>query len=87
MLPDTRVLARQLAERIRQSLCLTPMVTTSGDPLSVTASLGVVSLPPSNSVSIDALLSLTHDTLYQSKRDGRTASRVTSIIEIVWDRC
>jgi diguanylate cyclase (GGDEF)-like protein len=72
VLPDTRLAeARRLAERIRASLAQSPVKTPMGQDLSFTASLGVVSIPPGQPPSIDSLLELTHQTLYQSKREGR----------------
>lgn len=72
VLPDTRIAeARRIAEKIRFTLSQSPISAPSGQSITFTASLGVVSIPPVDEPSIDFLLELTHDTLYKSKKDGR----------------
>ncbi len=72
VLSDTRIAeARRIAEKIRLTLSQSPVKTPTGQDVSYTASLGVVSIPPVDAPSIDFLLELTHETLYKSKKDGR----------------
>ena len=61
--------AREVAERLRQSIAELSMSTPEG-PVQVTASLGVSSLS-SPSTTLDALISAADTALYSAKRGGR----------------
>jgi diguanylate cyclase (GGDEF)-like protein len=79
VLPDTRIAeARRIAEKIRLTLSQNPVKSPSGQEVPYTASLGVVSIPPVETPSIDFLLELTHETLYKSKKDGRNRVSVAA---------
>ncbi len=70
LLPDTiPAEGVKIAEVVRAAICDTP-IEASGKPLTATASVGVISVPP-NAQTIDDLLAETHHVLYRSKRRGK----------------
>jgi len=71
LLPSTDVTgARELAERCRQVIAGTQVAGRHG-LLSVTASMGVASLPAGSPGDLDRLLSAADDALYRAKDAGR----------------
>ena len=76
VLPETDAEgALTVAERIRAAVAVEPVVTDAG-PLSVTVSLGVYSIVPSDELNVEHLLHCADMALYASKENGR--NRVTS---------
>jgi diguanylate cyclase (GGDEF)-like protein len=61
---------RSHAERLRLALCETPM-TLSGYSIGVTASFGITCPATSNPLTIDQLIRVADDALYEAKRAGR----------------
>lgn len=59
---------RQLAERIRETLAMTPLMLKQG-PMPLTASLGIAL--PHEDESVDGLLARADQALYRAKQDGR----------------
>ena len=60
---------RRIAQGLRLAIC-EGVIAHPGGSLSITASLGVVALPP-GAATIDSLLVLAHDALYRSKLGGK----------------
>jgi diguanylate cyclase (GGDEF)-like protein len=61
---------RSHAERLRLSLCETPMVL-GGLSLNVTASFGITCSSPASLLTIDHLIRVADEALYEAKRGGR----------------
>lgn len=71
ILPETDVEgAFVVAERIRELIQLSPIDTRAG-PLCITISAGIHSLVPSADSSLESLLELADNALYQAKEQGR----------------
>lgn len=71
LLPKTRTgEALRIAERIRLSICGLPIHSASGQPVRVSASIGMI-LVSEGTPSIDELLSRSHLVLRRSKRMGK----------------
>lgn len=71
--------ARAVAEKIRLAACTTPVMVPEGDgrrPLPVTVSIGLAWAGPTSSATLQALLDLADEALYESKHGGR--NRVSS---------
>jgi diguanylate cyclase (GGDEF)-like protein/PAS domain S-box-containing protein len=78
VLPETNSeQARQVAERLRQSLSLAPIPTDRG-VATLTVSLGVASTTYADNISLEQLIDLADQALYAAKQAGR--NRV-----IVWE--
>ena len=73
ILPQTKPhAAREVAERLRQSIEAARIPRTEGAPLQVTMSLGISTLKEeTRSCNIDALISQADKALYEAKRSGR----------------
>jgi len=77
MLPQTAVLhAREIAERIRASVARRPFNGASGQPMSITVSVGLAMLPAHSAVrdpaeQAAALIARADEALYEAKRAGR----------------
>ena len=66
--------ARGVAEKIRQATCNTPVMVTEGEgrrPLPVTVSIGLAWAGPSSDATLQALLDLADEAVYESKHEGR----------------
>ena len=66
--------ARGVAEKIRQATCNTPVMVTEGEgrrPLPVTVSIGLAWAGPSSDATLQALLDLADEAVYESKHGGR----------------
>jgi diguanylate cyclase (GGDEF)-like protein/PAS domain S-box-containing protein len=66
--------AQGVAEKIRQATCNTPVMVTEGNgrrPLPVTVSIGLAWAGPSSDATLQALLDLADEALYESKHGGR----------------
>ena len=71
LLPDTRMAEGvRVAEKVRLAISGNPFVLSAEQLIKVTASLGLVAVPPATS-SIDELLIATHAALAKSKRAGK----------------
>lgn len=66
--------AVRIAERIRLTVSSTPLSTQSG-PVSVTCSLGVMTLDQANVATIEGLLSGADERMYTAKASGRNCVR------------
>ncbi len=72
LLPDTPLgQARQLAERVRQSLQAAPPIVVNGEAITVTASLGATGFLPGEEQSLDELIRRADTALYLAKSAGR----------------
>ena len=62
-----------IAERIRQAIAATPLELTTGERISLQASLGVSSAPDNKNdyPSLEQLVSQADEALYRAKREGR----------------
>jgi diguanylate cyclase (GGDEF)-like protein len=75
VLPDTGPAgAEHAAERLRRRIESLAVAGPGGQPLAVTASIGVA-LCPEHGRSVDEVLSAADDAMYQAKRAGRNAVR------------
>lgn len=66
--------ARGVAEKIRQATCNTPVMVTEGEgrrPLPVTVSIGLAWAGPTSDATLQALLDLADEAVYESKHEGR----------------
>ncbi len=63
--------ARQLAERLRQTLAEAPIPLPDGEPLCVTASFGLAWVEARQLVDLDALYRDADQALYRAKSEGR----------------
>jgi diguanylate cyclase (GGDEF)-like protein len=66
--------ARGVAEKIRLATCSTPVMVPDGSgrcPLPVTVSIGLAWAGPSSTASLQALLDLADEAVYESKDSGR----------------
>lgn len=71
LVPETgRESATSLAERLRKTIAEAPM-STDGDELRITISLGVATLIPDETTSFEELAEKADRALYQAKRTGR----------------
>lgn len=81
LLPETGgERAQRVAERIRQALADKPVTTADGEPLKITASIGIACYPV-NANSTEALIANADRALYAAKQGGR--NRVTVYSESV----
>jgi len=81
LLPETGgERAQRVAERIRQALADKPVTTADGEPLKITASIGIACYPI-NANSTEALIANADRALYAAKQGGR--NRVTAYSESV----
>jgi|GEM_PF-1010665 len=72
LLPNTPLTqARQLAERVRESLQATPSIMVNGRPILVTASLGAAGVMPGHTPSLEQLIRRADTALYLAKSAGR----------------
>jgi len=91
LLPQTRrAEAAVVAERFRLAVTGSAMAEISGQPVRVTASLGLATLPR-EAVSVEALLAATHKTLQMSKETGKnrvgsrgSASGLSGVLESLY---
>ena len=66
--------ARGVAEKIRQATCNTPVMVTEGEgrrPLPVTVSIGLAWAGPTSEATLQVLLDLADEAVYESKNGGR----------------
>jgi diguanylate cyclase (GGDEF)-like protein len=71
ILPSTSLLpASGIAERLRQSICATPIIL-NGQSVTVTASFGVAAFRHSDAFTVSEFLSKADSFLYQAKASGR----------------
>ncbi|MFM8769700.1 MAG: diguanylate cyclase, partial [Rubrivivax sp.] len=66
--------AHGVAEKIRLATCSSPVMVTEGDgrrPLPVTVSIGLAWAGPSSEATLQALMDLADEALYESKHGGR----------------
>ena len=78
LLPNTQLgQARQLAERVRESLQATPVVVR-GRTIVVTASLGAAGVLPGHATSLEQLIRRADDALYLAKSTGRNKVSICS---------
>ncbi|MEU4691589.1 diguanylate cyclase [Actinoplanes sp. NPDC023714] len=75
VLPDHEGRAAELAERIREAVSASPVMTQAG-PVVVTVSIGLARLEPGDA-SLDELLARADHALYRAKETGR--NRVVSV--------
>ena len=74
LLPDTDMKgARYIAERIRSDVERCSMTLESGQRLSATVSIGIVSSEPSGRDAPQSLVKLADEALYEAKAKGRNA--------------
>ncbi len=73
VLPDTSLdLAKQIAERLRKSICREPFrVSAPEGQINVSVSIGAAMIDPDNHLTVDAALKLSDDELYHAKENGR----------------
>jgi len=72
VLPETSLVgATTFAERIREHVEATPFASALGEPLHVTASVGVSSYPSTTIKTVDDLFARADEALYRAKADGR----------------
>ena len=72
VLPETSLVgATTFAERIREHVAATPFAASLGDPLRLTASVGVSSYPSTTVNTVDDLFARADEALYRAKADGR----------------
>lgn len=72
LLPNTPLAqARQLAERVRESLQATPPIVVNGQVITVTASLGAAGVLPAERPSLEQLIRQADAALYRAKSAGR----------------
>jgi diguanylate cyclase (GGDEF)-like protein len=70
LLPQTDATgARRLAERLRRTIASTPISTSAGGPVAVTASFGVAAYPDAPTAA--ALFAAADDALYKAKAAGK----------------
>ncbi len=75
LLPETSSLrAMQVADRLREVVCATPVPTSSG-PVAVQVSVGVSSLAAGARGSVETLLDQVDQALYRAKAAGRNKTR------------
>ncbi len=72
VLPDTDcVRAGAVAERVRARIASTPIILPSGEQVPLHVSLGVASVAPGMSTSLDTLIQQADEALYRAKEGGR----------------
>jgi len=72
VLPETTLAqAAQVAERVRASICATPLILDDGQQFELTASFGVASTDATSPDTLDSLVQLADSALYQAKAEGR----------------
>jgi diguanylate cyclase (GGDEF)-like protein len=69
--------ARVVAEKIRNSMRGTPFISSSGEPVSVTVSMGI-STYPEDGASSEELLGRADSAMYRAKAEGRDRVVTTS---------
>ena len=62
--------ATELAERLRKRIDMNP-IPTSAESVSVTLSLGVVTVDASEAIDVNQILAMADEALYQAKNCGR----------------
>lgn len=68
--PDPSKFSPMIFERIRRTISQHPIATTEGD-IPLTASIGVACYSVDNELSLDGLVKMADDHLYQAKQQGR----------------
>jgi two-component system cell cycle response regulator len=72
VLPETSLAgATTFAERIREHVAATPFASSLGEPVHLTASIGVSSYPSTTINTVDDLFARADEALYRAKADGR----------------
>ncbi|MHB1310781.1 MAG: GGDEF domain-containing response regulator [Gemmatimonadaceae bacterium] len=72
VLPETSLVgATTFAERVREFVEATPFAASQGEPVRITASIGVSSYPSTTIHSVDDLFARADEALYRAKADGR----------------
>jgi len=72
VLPETSLVgATTFAERVREFVEATPFASAQGEPVRITASIGVSSYPSTTVHSVDDLFARADEALYRAKADGR----------------
>ena len=72
LLPNTPLAqARQLAERVRESIIGMPAIIVSDQPVAVTASLGAAGIMPGQASTLEDLIRRADTALYMAKSAGR----------------
>jgi diguanylate cyclase (GGDEF)-like protein len=67
--------AKAVAERVRAKIASTPLVLADGQPVIITASLGVASTQGSDARTLEALIHTADLALYRAKAHGRNCVR------------
>jgi two-component system cell cycle response regulator len=71
-LPETALAgAVVFAERLRERIAETPFAITHGNPLALTASIGVAFFPSADVNTVEDLFARADEALYRAKADGR----------------
>jgi diguanylate cyclase (GGDEF)-like protein len=72
LLPNTELdAALKIAEKIRATVAATQIPTADGEITAVTISIGVVSLIPSDGITMEAFIAKADSNLYTAKKNGR----------------
>ncbi len=72
VLPETSLVGATIfAERVREYVQATPFAAAQGEPVRITASIGVSSYPSTTVQSVDDLFARADEALYRAKADGR----------------
>jgi len=72
VLPETSLVgATTFAERVREMVETNPFAASQGEPVKITASIGVSSYPSTTIHSVDDLFARADEALYRAKADGR----------------
>jgi diguanylate cyclase len=72
IMPNTRrEQASKLGDRIRQYLASQPLAKTEGEPLHVTASIGIASMEDADFEDVNAMVDAADKAMYGVKHDGR----------------
>ncbi|MGH3281524.1 MAG: GGDEF domain-containing protein [Trebonia sp.] len=79
LLPQTRAVdAFRIAERVRAHIARIPIVAQGGEPVPVTASIGVAALDAGSSRELTELLAAADAALYRAKASGRDQVQMIS---------
>lgn len=70
--------ARELASRLGAALSASPIDVGDGEPIYVTASMGIASIPEGTTRSVDDFIRRADDALYEAKNTGRNRIVVAS---------
>jgi hypothetical protein len=79
LLPQTRAPdAFKIADRVRAHIARQPILTTGGEPVQVTVSIGVAALDAGSSRELTELLAAADAALYRAKASGRNQVQMIS---------